>query len=110
VPRTEAGRSPARPAVTGEPAAAPPPFVPVDPTGVYFADAFERLFRLKRSTLRREVREGRLRIAKRAGRYFLLGRWILEWVEGGEVRRPPSHQCNGAAGGGAGPTRERGAR
>lgn len=56
----------------------------IDPNGVYFPDTFRALFRLKESSLRREVREGRLRIAKRAGRYYLLGKWILEWIVGGE--------------------------
>jgi hypothetical protein len=53
---------------------------------VYFVDDARRVLRLKQSTIRREVREGRLRIAKRAGRYFILGGWLIEWIEGGEVR------------------------
>jgi hypothetical protein len=28
-----------------------------------------------------------LRIAKRAGKYYILGKWLIEWIEGGEVRR-----------------------
>jgi hypothetical protein len=59
----------------------------VHPTAVYFVDTFRKLFRLKESSLRREVREGRLRIAKRCNRYYLLGRWILEWLESAEVKR-----------------------
>jgi hypothetical protein len=62
----------------------------VEPTGVYFVDTFRKLFRLRKSTLRREVREGRLRISKRAGRYYLLGEWILEWLRGGELPRRPA--------------------
>jgi hypothetical protein len=62
----------------------------VEPTGVYLADTFRRLFRLHKSTVRREVREGRLRIARRAGRYFLLGAWILQWLEEGELPRRPA--------------------
>jgi hypothetical protein len=45
------------------------------------------------------VREGRLRIARRAGRYYILGRWLLEWLEGGELppRQPPDRNGNGKA-------------
>lgn len=60
----------------------------IDPNAVYGVEDARQIFRLKQSTIRREVREGRLRIAKRAGRYFLLGRWLIEWIEGGELRRP----------------------
>jgi hypothetical protein len=28
-----------------------------------------------------------LRCSKRAGRYWILGEWLLEWLRGGEVRR-----------------------
>ena len=56
----------------------------IDPHAVYFADTFREWFRLTRSTLRREVREGRLRVARRAGRYYLLGEWVLQWLRAGE--------------------------
>jgi hypothetical protein len=66
----------------------PPPAVHVvAPTGIYTVDEARQIFRLRQSTIRREVREGRLRISKRAGRYYLLGRWLIEWLEAGEVRR-----------------------
>jgi hypothetical protein len=42
---------------------------------------------LTRTTLNRELRLGRLRVAKRAGRYFLLGEWLLSWLRNGEVPR-----------------------
>jgi hypothetical protein len=59
----------------------------INPNSVYFRDDARQILRLKESTIRREIREGRLRVAKRAGRYFLLGEWILEWIRAGEVRR-----------------------
>ena len=70
---------------TAEPAAPPAPRV-VDPHRVYCVDEFQKDFRLTKSTVRREVRQRRLRVAKRAGRYYLLGEWVLEWLRGGEVR------------------------
>jgi len=56
-------------------------------TAVYGVDDARRILRLKQSTIRREVREQRLRVSKRAGRYFILGRWLIEWIEAGELKR-----------------------
>jgi hypothetical protein len=71
---------------TASPPAAPPIHI-IHPCGLYFIDDAIRIFRLRKSTVRREVREGRLKISKRAGRYYLLGRWLLSWIEDGEVKR-----------------------
>jgi hypothetical protein len=59
----------------------------IDPNGVYFVDTFQAIFRLRKSSLRREIRENRLRVSKRCGRYYLLGEWILDWLRDGELRR-----------------------
>src|SRR5262249_53509674 len=80
------------PAEKGEPLPAQP--LVLDPRAVFTADEVRRALRLKASTIRRELREGRLRVSKRAGRYYILGRWLLEWIEAGELPRPV-----GAAGG-----------
>jgi hypothetical protein len=42
---------------------------------------------LAKNCLPREIRLGRLRVAKRAGKYMILGKWLLEWIEGGELSR-----------------------
>jgi hypothetical protein len=81
--------------VRAEPIFSPPAIHEIRPTNVYLVDDARRLLRLKQSTIRREVREGRLRIAKRAGRYYLLGEWILEWLRGGEVKRGQPNNDNG---------------
>jgi hypothetical protein len=67
----------------------PPPVVPVviDPNAVLLAEDVRRLLRLRTSTLRREIRSGRLRVCKRAGRYFFLGQQLLDWLRGGELSR-----------------------
>jgi hypothetical protein len=62
----------------------------ISPHAVYSVEDAIRIFRLRKSTIRREIREGRLRVSRRAGRYFLLGRWLIEWIEGGELRRQPA--------------------
>jgi hypothetical protein len=67
----------------------------IDPRGVYFPDDFRRLLRMREGTLRREVRAGRLRVSKRGGKYMILGAWLLEWIEQGELP-PGRHQANGA--------------
>jgi hypothetical protein len=53
-------------------------------TAVYSVDEARLALRLKKTTIRREVREKRLRVAKRAGQYYLLGEWLLEWIRAGE--------------------------
>jgi hypothetical protein len=53
---------------------------------VYRLGAVQEALGLRRTTLPREIRAGRLRAAKRAGRIFILGEWILEWIAAGEVR------------------------
>jgi hypothetical protein len=57
----------------------------IDPYGVYRVGDAIRIFDLRKSTIRREIREGRLRVSKRAGCYFLLGKWLIEWIEAGEL-------------------------
>jgi hypothetical protein len=42
---------------------------------------------LAKETISREIRLGRLRHAKRAGRTLILGAWLLQWVRAGERRR-----------------------
>jgi hypothetical protein len=65
--------------------------VVIDPTGVYTPAWVRSALRLRGSTLRREIREGRLTVSKRAGRYFILGEQLLDWLRGGEVKRRPKH-------------------
>jgi hypothetical protein len=64
----------------------PPPHV-IEPTAVYTVAAARRALGLRPSTLKREYRQGRLRVARCAGKIFLLGEWLLEWLRAGEVRR-----------------------
>jgi hypothetical protein len=71
----------------------------IDPTAVYFVDQAQALLRLTVSTIRREHREGRLRVSKRAGRYYILGKWLIEWLEGGELRKSKTPETrNGQSG------------
>jgi hypothetical protein len=77
-----------------------PPARVIDPNGVYFVEEARQLLHLRGTSIRREVRQGRLRVSKRCGRYYLLGRWLLEWIERGELVRkenPAANAANGAA-------------
>jgi hypothetical protein len=57
---------------------------------------------LRASSVRREVRMGRLRRSKRCGRHYCLGKWVLQWLESGELKRRCDQQktndgCDGSA-------------
>src|SRR5262249_21734273 len=69
----------------------------IHPTSVYSVDEAQAILRLKDSSIRREVREGRLKVAKRCGRYYLLGKWIIEWLETGQLKRDQREPANGVA-------------
>ena len=55
----------------------------IHPNAVYFLDPAPVRLRVKAATSLREVREKRLHVSRRAGRYFILGMWVLEWIEAG---------------------------
>jgi hypothetical protein len=74
----------------------------VHPTAVYRREAFRAAFGLRDSSLRREVREGRLKVYKRCGKYYILGEDVLAWLRGGVVR--PRTRTGAANGEGRDPT------
>jgi hypothetical protein len=57
------------------------------PNAVYDQETARVALALTKTTLSRELRLGRLRCAKRAGRYFILGDWLLQWLRDGEIRK-----------------------
>jgi hypothetical protein len=68
---------------------APPAAAPViERTAVYSVEQLRAALALNQTTLDREIRKGRLRCAKRAGRRWVLGVWVLQWLAGGEKKRP----------------------
>jgi hypothetical protein len=72
----------------------------IDPRAVLTIEQARVALHLAKNCLPREIRLGRLRVAKRAGKYLILGEWLLEWIKAGELprRQPPSEpRENGAA-------------
>ena len=59
----------------------------IRPEQVYTIKTLTATLGLCPSTLPRELRLKRMRYAKRAGRAFILGEWVIEWLRGGEVHR-----------------------
>jgi hypothetical protein len=81
----------------------PLPAVPViRPTAVFGLKDAQDVLGLAKSSLPREIRLGRLRAAKRAGKYMILGEWILQWIKAGELPRGGPATGEGEATAGAG--------
>lgn len=58
--------------------------ITVNPTDVFDKPALQQALGLKHYTLAREVREKRLKVYKRAGKYWFLGVDVLDWIRAGE--------------------------
>jgi hypothetical protein len=59
----------------------------IDPEAVFTIEQARATLQLAKNCLPREIRLGRLRVAKRAGKYLILGEWLLQWVASGELPR-----------------------
>jgi hypothetical protein len=60
----------------------------IEPNAVFGLAEAQQALRLRRSTLSREVKLGRLQVSKRGGRYFILGSWLLDWIKAGRLDAP----------------------
>ena len=80
------------------PAPDPPSAPVINPRAVYGLASAAAVLGLARGTLPREIRLGRLRVAKRAGKYFILGAWLLDWIRGGELTRRTAAAAEGGEG------------
>jgi hypothetical protein len=72
------------------------PALVIDPNTVYLPGQVQAALGLRKSSLRTEWRRGRLRVVRRCGRNFLLGKDVLAWLDAGELRR--AAPTNGEAG------------
>jgi hypothetical protein len=59
----------------------------IDPTAVYTIATATAALTLRKECLPREIRLGRLQARKRAGRYWILGKWLLAWLATGTPHR-----------------------
>lgn len=73
------------------------PALDLRPDGIYLPSQVIAALGLRGSSLRSEWRQGRLRIVRRCGKNYLLGRDILRWLDAGELPAP-AHRRNGTAG------------
>src|SRR5947208_2203772 len=76
----------------------------IHPDAVYSKAEAEHFLRLAKTTIRTEVRRRRLRIARRAGRYYILGEWLLQWLRDGELHSAAGGPCACPADGAGAPT------
>ena len=58
----------------------------IHPHAVYSVQALMTALGIPRSCIGREVRLGRLRMSRRAGKYYCVGEWLLEWLRSGEIK------------------------
>jgi hypothetical protein len=85
------------------PKSARPPAAPLAPVRVIPPDAIlylselQTILHLPATCLKREVRLGRLRVARRSGRYMTIGEWVMQWVKNGEVTPKVRPASNGEA-------------
>jgi hypothetical protein len=59
----------------------------IHPCGIYTPRFVQAALGLRASSLRSEWRAGRLRVVKRCGRNFLLGKDVIAWLDAGERKR-----------------------
>jgi hypothetical protein len=62
----------------GSPTGRPPAVV--EPNGLYFLADVIALTRAKRPAVRAAIAAGQLRASVVAGRYIVLGSWLLDWI------------------------------
>jgi hypothetical protein len=68
------------------------PALDIKPEAVYRPEQVRVALALRASSLRREWRAGRLRVVRRCGRNYIIGRDLLRWLDGGELLSPASRQ------------------
>jgi hypothetical protein len=75
----------------------PAPVPVIHPRQVFTIDSLTQTLGLRRGTVPRELRLKRLRHSKRAGRIWILGEWVVAWLQAGEVcRQRAAAGANGA--------------
>lgn len=60
----------------------------IDPNQVFDLEGARAAIGVKKSCLQRELRLRRLRYSKRAGKVWITGEWLLNWIREGEMTKP----------------------
>ena len=71
----------------------------IRPTEVFDKAGLLQTVGIRESTVRREIRLGRLKAYRRGGRYFFLGNDVLDWLRGGLVDQPEEPDAGEPGGG-----------
>jgi hypothetical protein len=59
----------------------------IPPDGVYTLPEAAAVVRVPPHCLPREIKLGRLEARKRGGRYYILGKWLINWLSSGAAHR-----------------------
>jgi hypothetical protein len=59
----------------------------LDPRAVFTVQSATAFLSLNPTSLPRAIRRGELRVSRRGGKYFILGEWLIAWLEGGTRTR-----------------------
>jgi hypothetical protein len=65
----------------------------IHPNAVYDRDAVVLALGLPEGIVDHNIRLGRLRSAKYAGRHFIIGQWLLDWIEAAELKNGQQELC-----------------
>jgi hypothetical protein len=80
MPRDRSKVAEKAPAVSGSP-------LLLHPHAVFSLAQLCQALGVRPRTLPREVREGRLKVCKRAGRYYFFGQDVADWLRGGQLKK-----------------------
>jgi hypothetical protein len=73
------------------------PTLDLRPDAVYLPSQVIAALGLRASSLRSEWRAGRLRVVRRCGKNYLLGKDLLAWLNGGELPSPAHRRDSASA-------------
>lgn len=61
----------------------------ISPRAVYSPGQIQKLLGLRRTSIYTEIKKRRLQRSLRCGKVFILGAWVIRWLEEGRVSRTP---------------------
>jgi hypothetical protein len=65
----------------------------IHPNAVYDPQSVAAALELPEAIIDHDIDLGKLRCSKRAGRHFIIGQWLLDWVEAAELKNGQQELC-----------------